>query len=65
MCSPLLLLTMNFLCRVVDRPTFSFGGLVAGVSSSYSAGELAQAVSQSFCSILLGSALLVGSSLNS
>ncbi len=46
-------------------PTFSFWGHVAGVSSSSSAGELAQAVSQSFCSVLFGSALLVGSLLDS
>jgi hypothetical protein len=41
----------------------SIGGLVAGISSSYSAGEPAQTVFQSFYSVFFGSALLVGSSL--
>ncbi len=57
-CSLLLLLLL------LESLTY-FLFLAAGVSSSYSAGKLAQAVYQSFHSVLFGLALLVSSSLDS
>jgi hypothetical protein len=54
----------------LDAESFTYllslvGESVTGLFSSYSAGELAQAVSQSFCSVLFGLAPMVCSLLGS